>query len=216
MSIRSGKGFFITGIDTNVGKTIVSAVLCHALEADYWKPVQSGNLQNSDTHTIKKMCGRNIKAYQEAYALQRALSPHDAAEREGVRIRLKDINKPMNTKSLIIEGAGGILVPLNKSQTNIDLMEKLGCPVILVAKNYLGSINHTLLSIAALKNRGLPLAGVIISGERNEQSESIYEKLGKTSIIAYIPKFSSLSRKNIAQFADRVKQPLKRSLRKFL
>ncbi|HEX4887159.1 MAG TPA: dethiobiotin synthase [Luteibaculaceae bacterium] len=179
------KPYFIAGIDTNIGKTTVSAILCKATGADYWKPVQSGELDNSDTLKVKRLVGKEHtgRFHPESFALKHPLSPHAAAELEGVILNKADIHIPPTENTLIIEGAGGLMVPLNHWETYLDWVEEHQLPIILVSKNYLGSINHTLLSIQAIKQRHLNLLGVIINGSANTQSEAAIEKIGQTPIL---------------------------------
>lgn len=216
MKLAPNKSLFVTGIDTDVGKTIVSAVLCQALAASYWKPIQAGSLGRTDTHLIKKLCGKNVGLFDEAYLLKNAISPHAAAQLEDISIKLKNIKKPRSPNTLIIEGAGGVCVPLNPRQTNVDLMKQLKSPVILVVRNYLGSINHTLLSITVLKNYKICLAGMIISGERNPSSEAAYERLGKVPILAHIPHLTAVNKKNISALACSMSESLQNKLKSYL
>lgn len=162
--------YFITGIGTDVGKTVVSAILTHALQADYWKPVQCGFPR--DTDTVRSLVNNNHSLfYKEAYLLKAPVSPHQAAEMEDVSIDLDKIILPdTNSNTLIIEGAGGILVPLNNREFIIDLTEKFKSEIILVCNLYLGSINHTLLTIQELKRRGLRVKGIVFNGPDNPYS----------------------------------------------
>ena len=171
---------FITGISTDVGKTIVSAIITEALEADYWKPIQAGDLENSDSHKIKNLISNSKSViHANSYALNTPASPHYAAKVDGVKIDLKKITAPHTENHLVIEGAGGILVPLNDNEVIADLI-KPDYKVILVSRNYLGSINHTLLTIEALKSRKCQIGGIIFSGSENKASEEII--LSKTGI----------------------------------
>src|SRR5690606_5262062 len=171
---------FITGIGTDVGKTIVSAIFTEALQADYWKPIQSGDLHNSDTDKVKKMVSNTTSVFHEsAYNLLTPASPHYSAELDGITIDLKKIKEPKTKNHLVIEGAGGIYVPLNQSDTILDLI-KPEYKVVVVSRHYLGSINHTLLTIEALKNKGLEIFGIVFNGEENKASETII--LQKTNI----------------------------------
>jgi len=177
---------FITGISTDVGKTIASAIIVEALEADYWKPIQAGDLDNSDSYKIKTLisfchpeCSRGTIIHENSYKLNTPASPHLAAELDGITIDLKKIIEPITKNHLVIEGAGGILVPLNEKDCVIDLIKK-DYKVIVVSKHYLGSINHTLLTIEALKSRKIKIAGIIFSGDENKSSETII--LNKTGI----------------------------------
>ncbi|MBW6484302.1 MAG: dethiobiotin synthase [Vicingaceae bacterium] len=164
--------YFITGIGTNIGKTIVSAILTEALEADYWKPIQAGELENSDTIKVKKLItNKKSKFHKEAYCLSQPMSPHAAAKLDNIEIDLAKISLPTTDNNLIIEGAGGLMVPLNEKELVIDLINKLDVEVILVVKNYLGSINHSLLSIEILRDRKLKVKGIIFNGDENKESE---------------------------------------------
>jgi dethiobiotin synthetase len=176
---------FITGISTDVGKTIASAIITEALEADYWKPIQAGDLDNSDSHKIRKYISNDKTIIHEnSYKLNTPASPHWAAERDGITIDLKQIKEP-NTDNyrgdnhLVIEGAGGLLVPLNNIDCVIDIIQN-DYKVIVISRHYLGSINHTLLTIEALKNRKITIAGIVFSGAENKATESII--LNKTGI----------------------------------
>ena len=182
---------FITGIGTDVGKTIVSAIVTQALQADYWKPIQAGDLDNSDSHKISSFINnshpdRNRKTiiHENSYKLNTPASPHLAAQIDGITIDLKKITEPyfdyaQDLNHLVIEGAGGILVPLNNEDCIIDLI-KSDYKIIVVSRHYLGSINHTLLTIEALKNRNLSVSGIIFSGDENKATEEII--LNKTNI----------------------------------
>ncbi|WP_338408182.1 dethiobiotin synthase [uncultured Flavobacterium sp.] len=171
---------FITGISTDVGKTIASAIIVEALEADYWKPIQAGDLDNSDSHKIKSyISNNNTVIHENSYKLNTPASPHLAAARDGITIDLKKITEPKTKNNLVIEGAGGIFVPLNEKDCVIDLIQS-NYKVIVVSRHYLGSINHTLLTIEALKTRKIKIAGIIFSGDKNESSEAII--LNKTGV----------------------------------
>jgi dethiobiotin synthetase len=171
---------FITGIGTDVGKTVASAIVTQALEADYWKPIQAGDLDYSDTHKVKSQIA-NIKSqfHPNAYALNTPASPHLAAELDGISIDLKKIVEPKTENHLVIEGAGGVFVPLNDKDCVIDLIQK-EYKVIVVSRHYLGSINHTLLTVEALQNRKIKIAGIIFSGDENNPTETII--LNKTGV----------------------------------
>jgi len=163
---------FVTGIGTDVGKTVVAAILTEALEADYWKPIQAGDLTNSDTIKVQKLVS-NTKSifHKEAYQLTQPISPHLAAKNDGIEIGLDKIKLPITNNNLIIEGAGGLMVPLNDKALIIDLIKKLDAEVVLVSQNYLGSINHTLLSYESLMARKIKIAGIIFNGESNLETE---------------------------------------------
>lgn len=164
---------FVTGIGTDVGKTVVSAILTKALEADYWKPVQCGDLDNSDSIKIARLTG--LKTHPEAYALKAPMSPHAAAELENVELDLNQIELPETENNLVVEGAGGMMVPINYSESYVSLMKKLKLPVILVTRHYLGSINHTMLSWEMCKSAGLNVRALVISGEKHEPTEKYFE-----------------------------------------
>jgi dethiobiotin synthetase len=171
---------FITGIGTDVGKTIASSILVEALEADYWKPIQAGDLDNSDTHKVEKYVSNTTTTFHKnAYALRTPASPHYAAEIDGITIDVKKIIEPTITNHIVIEGAGGILVPINSTDCVIDLIQP-DYKVIVVSRHYLGSINHTLMTIEILKSRKLNVAGIIFSGDENKATESII--LEKTNV----------------------------------
>lgn len=199
---------FITGIGTDVGKTIVSAIITEALEADYWKPVQAGDLHNSDTHKIKKYISNSkTHFFENAYALNTPASPHLAAELDGVTIDIKNIKEPKTKNHLIIEGAGGVFVPLNETDCVIDLIQP-DYKVIVVSRHYLGSINHTLLTIEALKNRKLNVVGIIFNGEENAASESIILKKTGLKKIARIDNEPYFDANVIRYYADKFKATL--------
>ena len=171
---------FITGIGTDVGKTVVSAIITQALEADYWKPVQAGDLDQSDMHKIKAYVSNSkTKSHENSYALNTPASPHYAAEIDGIVIDLTKILEPKTKNHLVVEGAGGIFVPLNDQDTIMDIIQP-DYKVILVSRHYLGSINHTFLTIEALKNHNIKIAGIVFNGEENKATESII--LSKTGI----------------------------------
>jgi dethiobiotin synthetase len=171
---------FITGISTDVGKTIASAIITEALEADYWKPIQAGDLENSDSHKVKSLLSnKKTVLHPNSYQLQTPASPHLAAALDGIVIDLNKITEPITKNHLIIEGAGGVFVPLNENDTVVDLIQT-DYKVIVVSRHYLGSINHTLLTIEALQNRKINIAGIVFNGEENKSSEAII--LNKTGL----------------------------------
>ena len=172
---------FITGISTDVGKTIASAIIVEALQADYWKPIQAGDLGHSDTHKVQSLVSNTQSHFHSnSYALQTPASPHLAAAIDGITIAMNQIQEPKTTNHLVVEGAGGILVPLNDTQSVVDLIQP-DYKVIVVSRHYLGSINHTLLTIEALQNRKIQVAGIIFSGDENTSSESII--LSRTAVL---------------------------------
>lgn len=180
MAKAKQKKLFITGIGTDVGKTIAAAIVTEALEADYWKPIQAGDLENSDTHKVKKYISNSTTFFHpNSHALKTPASPHYAAEVDGVTIDLKKIKEPKTQNHLVIEGAGGILVPLNDKDCVVDLIQK-DYQVIVISRHYLGSINHTLTTIESLQNRNISIAGIIFNGDENKATEEII--LGKTKL----------------------------------
>lgn len=182
------KQFFVTGISTEVGKTVASAILTEALEADYWKPVQSGDLDYSDTDKVKSWISNEQTIFHpEAYRLNTPASPHWAADIDKVKIELDQFKLPQTKNHLIVEGAGGLLVPLNENDLLIDLMERLNIPVILVSMNYLGSINHSLLSIEALQGRNIPIAGVLFNGKPTPSTEEYILQYTQVPLLGHIP-----------------------------
>ena len=195
---------FISGIGTEIGKTIVSAVLVEKLEADYWKPVQSGELDNSDSMLIERLISnKRTTIHPEAYRLTQPFSPHKSAALDGIHIDLDRIKLPKTDNQLIIEGAGGLMVPLNEKDLIIDLIKKLDAEVVLVSKNYLGSINHTLLSVELLKSRNIPIRKLIFSGESNQSSEDVIYKQTGLKIIR-IPFFEEINKEIIKQIKESV------------
>lgn len=178
--------YFITGIGTDVGKTVVSAILTEALQADYWKPIQAGDLDNSDTHKVKRLVSNDkTKFHNSAYDLNTPMSPHASAEIDGVTVSVKGIKRPKTKNNLIIEGAGGLLVPINDKQTIADLIQKED-RVVIVSRHYLGSINHTLMIIEELKRRNLNIFGIIWSGDAHESTEDIIVKMTGVKVLGRI------------------------------
>jgi len=165
----------VAAIGTDIGKTVISAMLCQAFKADYWKPVQAGDLNNSDTDKVKALVSyAGFKTHRETHRLSAPMSPHAAAAIDGVTITQQGFQKPdTQGRGLITELAGGLMVPFSKDYLTIDLIADLGDPVVLVINSYLGSINHTLLSLELLKRRDIELAGVIFNGETNTDSREI-------------------------------------------
>ncbi len=204
------KRFFITGISTEVGKTIASAVITEALQADYWKPIQAGDLEYSDTHKVEEYISNNkTKVHSNSYALQTPMSPHAAAAIDGIEIKVKDIKKPVTKNHLVIEGAGGVLVPLNDKETILDLIKK-EYKIIVVSRHYLGSINHTLLTINALINKGLKVCGIVFSGNENKTTESIIEKMSGIPIIGRIDEEPYFDKNVIKEYAEMFKEKIER------
>jgi dethiobiotin synthetase len=194
--------YFVTGIDTDSGKTLVSAILCEALGYDYWKPIQAG--LPKDSETIKNFVPATT-IHPEAYFLNTPASPHAAAQIDGIHISIKEILLPKSKNGIIIEGAGGCLVPLNQMDFVIDLFPKLNAELILVADLYLGSINHTLLTVQLLQNRRYPVKGIIFNGESNPQSEQIILHHSKFRCLGRIKKEPIITPQTIKQYATQIK-----------
>lgn len=199
---------FITGISTDVGKTIVSAILTEALQADYWKPVQTGSATDSDAQTIRKyLSNSRTVIHDNAYVFELPASPHAAAKAENQEIKLQKIKEPITNNHLIIEGAGGVLVPLNDNDYVIDLIRS-DYQVILVSKNYLGSINHTLLTVEALKSRNIFIAGIIFNGESNSETERIILKKTGLKCFGRIEQEPYFDQNVIKEYADLFQEEL--------
>lgn len=164
--------YFVTAIGTDSGKTLVSAILTEMLHADYWKPIQSGAPR--DTETVRALVtNEQSKFYKETFLLKTPASPHAAARIDGVEITIDQIVPPISNRDLIIEGAGGVMVPLNDEEVILDMVPKLNAEIVLVSNLYLGSINHTLLTAEVIKSRGYSVKGIIFNGPGNEESERI-------------------------------------------
>ncbi len=197
------KQFIVAGIGTEIGKTFISSVLVEALQADYWKPIQSGGLDFSDTDTVKSLVSvSNNTFFPEAYRLNEPLSPHAAAALDGITIELSKIQLPVTERNLIVELAGGLMVPLNDNDLVIDMVQQLNLPVILVSKNYLGSINHTLLSIEALKSRNIPVEGIIFNGISNASTEHFILNYTKLKCLGRIPTQAEIDKPAVRKLAD--------------
>ncbi|CAN5271684.1 dethiobiotin synthase [soil metagenome] len=191
---------FITGIGTGIGKTIVSAVLVEKLKADYWKPIQSGDLENSDTLKVKSLVGNTTSVFHpEAYRLTQPYSPHKSAALDGITIDPRKIIRPVTDNLLIIEGAGGLMVPLNDDFLMINLISQLNAQVILVSSNYLGSINHTLLSIEALRQHKIPVKGIVFNGKRDADSERFIMSYAKGISAAFIPQLEIINKTAVSE-----------------
>lgn len=198
--------YFVTAIGTDSGKTLVSAILTEALQADYWKPVQSGGSEGRDVETVAKLINNGHSLlYQESYLLSKPLSPHAAAKADGVKIEMDKILIPQNNGNhLIIEGAGGIMVPLNEKDFVIDIAVKFEAEIILVSNHYLGSINHTLLTIEEIKRRKLKVKGIIFNGNSNPETEEIILKnSGYKCLLRILPE-EKIDQETITRYAIRL------------
>jgi len=199
---------FITGISTDVGKTIASAIIAEALKADYWKPIQAGDIDNSDSDKIKSLVSNDkTLIHPNSYLLNTPASPHLAAEIDGITIDLLHIKEPLTQNHLVIEGAGGVFVPLNETDCVIDLIQP-DCKVIVVSRHYLGSINHTLLTIEALKNRNIQIGGIVFSGDENKATESIILNKTRINCIGRIGQEPYFDQNVIAEYADLFRENL--------
>lgn len=195
--------YFVTGIGTDVGKTVVSAILAQALHATYWKPAQAGDLHALDSVKVNALTDDKVQIYPEKFLLNTPASPHYAAAIDGIDIQITDFELPTIDGNLIIEGAGGVLVPINEAgDTYLDIMFQLQLPIILVSRHYLGSINHTLLSVEAIKQKGLTLVGIVFVGDENQATESIILKKTGLKQIARIPIASELTKEFIQEQAN--------------
>lgn len=201
------KKLFVTGIGTDVGKTIVSAILTEALEADYWKPIQAGELETGDSHTVSNLISNSkTTIHPNVYALKTPMSPHAAADIDHVKIDLKKITSPKTKNDLVIEGAGGLLVPLNEKETILDLIQP-DYKVIVVSRHYLGSINHTLMTIQLLQQKGFEIA-VIFNGEENKNSEDIIQKMTGVTVLGRIDNEPYFDKNVVMEYAEQFKELL--------
>lgn len=191
-------GFFVTGTDTDVGKTLVSAWLLTQLDASYWKPVQAGVMPETDSSVVRRLAEiEPDRILPEAYVLPEAIAPHEAARRAGIAIDMAKFVPPVSDRLLVVEGAGGLMVPLTDTAYVIDLAAELHLPLILVARSTLGTINHTLLSLEAIRRRGLPLAGVVINGPETPHNRAAIERYGQVEVIAEIPWLDVVNRSTL-------------------
>lgn len=203
------ESYFITGISTEVGKTIAAAIVTEALEADYWKPVQAGELDNSDTHKVQRLISNNKTVFHpSAFDLVTPMSPHAAAAIDGVKVSLEKIKRPVTKNSLVIEGAGGLLVPLNDTQTIADLIAPAD-RIIVVSRHYLGSINHTLLTVEGLKARGFNIQGILFSGAEHPTTEAIIAKMSGVTILGRIDEEPYFDQNVVKEYASFLEPRLK-------
>jgi dethiobiotin synthetase len=201
---------FITGIGTDVGKTIASAIVTQALEADYWKPIQAGDIDNSDSHKIGRYIDNpKTSIHPNAYCLNTPASPHYAAEIDGITIDLKKIKEPKTKNHLVIEGAGGILVPLNETDCIVDLIQP-DYKVIVVSRHYLGSINHTLMTFEVLQSRNIAVAGIIFSGDENQATEAIILSKTKANFIGRIDNEPYFDENVVQYYADKFRENIEK------
>ena len=197
------RNLFVTGIGTGIGKTFISAILTEKLKADYWKPVQSGELDNSDTMKVKSLVSNTVSIFHpETYQLTQPYSPHKSAALDGFEVDPKQFILPQTDNTLIIEGAGGLMVPLNNNFLVIDLIKQLNAEVVLVSQNYLGSINHTILSAQVLKQYQIQVAGIIFNGDKDAYSEDFILQYTGFKLLGHIPQYTALNKVSIITAGD--------------
>ncbi|MEO5929348.1 MAG: dethiobiotin synthase, partial [Candidatus Kapaibacterium sp.] len=195
---ESTQGIIVAGTDTGIGKTVLAAMLLLALDGWYWKPVQSGLEEETDTDAVIRMTGLPAsRALPEGYRLARPLSPDQSAAYDGVVIDPARLNLPRAGGRLVIEGAGGLMVPLNGNLLQIDLFASWGMPVVLAARSGLGTLNHTLLSVEALRLRGVATCGVVMIGPENMGNRSSLERWAGVPVLGVIPPLARLDRETL-------------------
>ncbi len=206
--MKNHRQYFITGISTEVGKTVASAIIVKALEADYWKPVQSGDLHHTDSDKIAEWAAHpQLKIHPETHRLNTPASPHYSAQVDQVSIQLSDFQLPKTDNHLIVEGAGGLLVPLNQEHTILDLMVQLQLPVIVVANYYLGSINHTLSTLRILRDSGLDIHALIFMGNPIASTRDIIIEMSKDDVRHFVevPLLSQVDAKHVQEATNQLK-----------
>ena len=197
--------YFVTAIGTDSGKTVVSAIITQMLGADYWKPIQAG--EPTDTAAVRSLVTNpNSTFHKEVYRLQMPASPHDAARKEKIQINLQDFHLPKTENPLVVEGAGGALVPINDYDVVIDLAVRFELPVVVVSNLYLGSINHTLLTAEALNSRGIEVKGVVFNGDSNPESERIILMKTGWEMLLHLPTESKVDKAMIKRYANELKR----------
>lgn len=198
--MRLPEKLFVTGTDTGIGKTVVSAMLTLGMRARYWKPIQSGLEEETDTQFVRRVTGLADSCFaEERFRLTAPLSPHASAKLDGVTVHLHDFTLPSPSPNgrLVVEGAGGLMVPINSTRMIIDLIEYLGLPVVLVVRTGLGTINHTLLSIEELRRRSIPVVGVVMNGAENSINRQAIEHYGKTQVLGVVHTMDVINRENL-------------------
>jgi dethiobiotin synthetase len=197
------KDLFVTGTDTGVGKTVLSAVLVASLNRRYWKPIQTGASEGTDRGAVVNWAGVTIEdTHAEAFVFDAPVSPHLAARQEGKRIDLESIRRPKDSDPIVIEGAGGVLVPVNEDALMIDLIRCLDSEVVIAARTTLGTINHTLLTVEAARNNNLQLIGVVMVGNENSENRRAIERYGKVPVVGAIPWLESINRASLIRVFD--------------
>jgi dethiobiotin synthetase len=203
----------IAGIHTGIGKTLCSTILAEALGWDYWKPVQAGDLETSDSWFVRNHISNSTTViHPERYRLQRAASPHWAAAEQGITMQLKDFILPETSNSLLIETAGGVMSPLAEGLLNLDLVRHFNCPVIIVSQDYLGSINHSLLTIEAMCSAGIEVCGLVFCGKEVSTTRNFIKQYAKLPVLLSIPYFDKLDKAAISVFAASVSSSLKNKI----
>ncbi len=201
------KKVFITGIGTEVGKTVVAAIVTEALQADYWKPIQAGELEYSDTDKVKELVSNTLSVFHpNSYALETPMSPHAAAAIDGVEVKLTAIKTPETKNHLVIEGAGGLYVPINNTATILDIIAS-DYEVIVVSRHYLGSINHTLLTVKALQDRGFS-PRIVFSGAEHPTTENIIKEMTDAVVIGRIDEEPYFDKNVVLEYADIFREKL--------
>lgn len=199
-------GFFVTGTDTGVGKTVLSALLVASLDANYWKPVQTGAVEGTDLECVRQWVAPPEECLlPERYCFAPAVSPHLAAREAGLRIPLDAFELPAGApnRPWIVEGAGGVMVPLNERDLMLDLMKRLKLPVVVASRTTLGTINHTLLTLAALQNSGVTTLGVVLIGPENLENHRAIEHYGRARILGHIPVLERIDRPTLREVYTR-------------
>lgn len=203
--IRFPSKFFVTGTDTGIGKTVVSAMLMSSLDATYWKPIQAGLDEETDTEFVQRVSkSESSNIIPERYRLETPMSPHGAADIDGISISLNDFSNPeFSTEHLIVEGAGGLIVPINWEATVLDVIDHLKLPVLLVARSGLGTLNHTLLSLQALRGRNIEVFAVILNGELHQSNKETIERFGDVSVFQ-LEVLEKMDKESLKQTFDEV------------
>ncbi|MBL7661328.1 dethiobiotin synthase [bacterium] len=211
------KGIFVTGNGTGIGKTVVSAILVKALNADYWKPLQAGSLDCTDRATVANLTSpTNSVIHQETYVLGTFASPHEGSQKEQVEIDFSRLTLlPKANRPLIVEGVGGIMSPISAEHLNLDFIKKISFPTLIVSRTYLGSINHTLMTIEILKQNQIPILGLIFNGDRNSYSEDFITKYSTVANLGFIPTRRSIDASWIQEQAFSVQEAVDRAFTQF-
>lgn len=205
------RGVFVTGIGTGIGKTLVSAIITEALQADYWKPVQAGDLHDTDSMFVQKnIASKKTIVYPERYRLHVPASPHYAAKMDGLNIHLSDFEWPLTDNFIVVEGAGGILVPLNDDDLIIDLIAHLNIPVVVVSQYYLGSINHTLLTIEALRSRKIEIVGLVFNGTEVPSTKEVILHQTGLPVLGELEEETTVNEQIVGKYAAQWKPQLQK------